>query len=195
MGRLGDCGLYVHYRSTYLGVNLRRPLQQAVDAHVRRGAAKQPAEPRRGEEDEQRRVRVGADRHDAVAPAHAARLHGRRQPSRVVPQLAPGHVARLAAALADLGQRDLVVFLVLCAARPGAVLPAALVEVVFGKVEPHALEPARQAVDGDRLVHDPRVAALVDGALRVPDGAPKVGAFLAGPGAQLVKALVITAGV
>lgn len=174
---------------THLGVNLHCPLQQAVDAHVRRAAAKETAEPCRGQHDQQRRVRVGANHHDSVPPLDPPRLHGCRQASRIVSQLPPRHGALVDAALANLRHRHLVVVLVLCATRARSLLQAAAIQQVLGKVEADALEPAREPVDGNGFIHDALVTALVDPALRLPEVAPEVGTLGTGPLVELIKGL------
>jgi hypothetical protein len=64
-------------------------------------------------------------------------------------------------------------------------------EGVFGKVEPDALEPARDGVDREGLVHDAGVGALVDEVGRVEDVGPEEGSVGEGEGVEVVECLCV----
>lgn len=62
-------------------------------------------------------------------------------------------------------------------------------EGVLGKVEAHTLEPARHGVDGEGLVDDGGVGALVDEVGGVEDGGPEGGAVRQGVGVEVAEGL------
>ena len=105
-------------------------------------------------------------------------------------ELAIRNTAHLAPALTDLGDGHLAVLLVLDAPRRRVGVARGVGEErVLGKVEAHALEPARDRVDGQGLVDDGGVGAGVDEVGGVEDLGPEGGAVGEGVGVEIREGL------
>lgn len=175
---------------TYLGIDLRGPLQNALDAHIRGRAAKDATQPCRRRKHQQRLDRVGTDENDAVSLLDAPCFQSCCQTACVTTELAPGEVAYITAVtFTDLGDGNFVVFLTLGAVVVSRIGRTSREEEVLGPIETHPGEPLGNGVYRERFVHNRRWTPFVDQIGVVKEMAVKCGAVGDCPVVEVIEGL------
>lgn len=177
---------------TYLGIDLRGPLQDALDTHIRGRTAKDAAQPCRRRKHQQRLDGVGTDEDDAVSLLDASCFQGCSQTAGITTELAPGEVAYITAVtFSDLCDGNFVVFLTLGAMVVSRIGRTPCEKEVLGPIETHPREPLGDGVYRERFVHNGRWTPLVDQVGIVKEMAVECGAVSDCPVVEVVKSLRI----